>query len=231
MTLPTPPAVPAGQPTPTAPAAGDPTSAAPTTTEPTTQAPAAGDPQPKQDVVLADLAKEREKRRALESEIAKSLGIELVSGGANGSHLAQITGKLAPLAKLAEALGGTIAPVDGKTEIEQITERLGSYETQLADERTARWRAELANEHKFTSEQAAELRGSTREELAAHAERLKTLFPTVPAAPGTPRVDPSQGGSGGSGVNLETQIAEAQAKGDWKTAMRLQNQKLAKTNP
>lgn len=222
---PTPPAVPAGQPT--EPAAGA-TAPAAQPNEATAQAPAAGE---KPAAVLADLAKEREKRQVLETEIAKSLGIELASGGDNGSHLAQITGKLAPLAKLAEALGGSLAPVEGKSEIEQITERLGGYEKQLADERSARWRAEIANEKGLTVQQAARLVGSTREELAADAAALLELFPTAPAAPGTPKADPSQGGNGGVAVNLDSQIAEAQGKGDWRTALKLQNQKLAKANP
>ena len=68
MTTPTPPAEPAGQP------AAPPATGTPTPTEP--PAPLAGDPpkEPKADV-LADLAKERERRKTLETEIAKSLGI------------------------------------------------------------------------------------------------------------------------------------------------------------
>jgi len=204
----TPPAVPAGQPTeppkPAPPKAADPA------TPPVT--PPAGDP-PKADEPLGEgglaaLKAERDARKELEKQLTA----------------------LAPLQKIAEALGGGDAS-KGKTELEQITERLGGYEAELKTERSARWRAELANQHSFTAEQAAELRGDTRDELAAHAERLKVLFPTAPAAPGTPKPDPSQGGQGGAGANLDSQIAEAQGKGDWRTALKLQNQKLAKATP
>ncbi len=126
---------------------------------------------------------------------------------------------------LGELVGGK--PQDGKSELEVLTERLGKHESELATERSARWRAEVAHEHGFTPEQAAELRGTTREEIAAHAERLKALFPSTPTAPGTPRPDPSQGGQGGNGVNLDAQIAEAQKNGNVRLVLQLQNQKLA----
>ncbi|GAB3376268.1 hypothetical protein [Amycolatopsis echigonensis] len=134
---------------------------------------------------------------------------------------------LEPLQKLAEALGATGDPGAGKSEIEQITERLANHEKQLAEANTARWRAEVANAVGFTAEQAALLQGNSFEELKAHAEQLKTLFPTAPATPGTPRPDPSQGGQGGTPPDLDAQIAEATKKGDIKAVLRLQNQKLA----
>lgn len=220
-----PPAAPAGQPAPvptppaqppTPPASGQP---APTNTPP------AGDPPKGTPDVLADLAKEREKRQALETEIAKSLGIELSGGGP--SHLAQITGRLAPLAKLAEALGGSTGdPATGPTDIEKITERLTKHEEQLAEANQARWRAEVANAKKLSPEQAAELRGTTAEELTAHADRLLALFPTAPLPPGTPRPDPHQGGLGGGSANLDSQIVEAQKAGDVRKVIALQRQKL-----
>lgn len=128
-----------------------------------------------------------------------------------------------PLKKLVGALGDG-EPANGKTDIEQLTERLTNHEKELATEREARWRAEVANEKKLTPEQAAELRGSTRDELIAHADRLLTLFPA--AAAGTPKPDPTQGARGGGSASAEALIAEAQAKGDWKTVLHLQNQKL-----
>jgi hypothetical protein len=198
MPEPTTPAEPAGQPAPAAPpAAGTPT--------PT---PPAGDPpkdtkdEPLGEGGLKALQAEREARKALEKKLEG----------------------LAPLEKLAAALGAD--PAKGKSEIEQITERLANHEQQLLEANTARWRAEIANTAGLTVEQAAELRGTTREELAAHAERLKALFPSVPPAPGTPRPDPSQGGQGGAGVNLDTQILEAQKAGKWRDVITLQNQKL-----
>lgn len=133
--------------------------------------------------------------------------------------------KLKPLEKLAAALSDG-QPDKGKTEIEQITERLSSYEKQLADANKARWRAEVASAKQLTPEQAAELRGDTAEEFTAHADRLLVLFPTTPAPPGTPKPDPHQGGLGGSGANLDSQIAEAQKAGKWRDVITLQNQKL-----
>lgn len=199
---PPPSAPPAGQPTPV------PAPSAPADPPKPTD-PKAGDPPKDPNAPLGEggikaLQAEREARKALEKKLEG----------------------LAPLEKLAAALGASGDPATGPTEIEQITERLSSYETELKTEREARWRAEVANAKKLTPEQALELRGATQEELAAHADRLLTLFPSVPQPPGTPRPDPSQGGQGGSGVNLDSQIAEAQKKGDWRTAMSLQNQKL-----
>lgn len=201
-----PPAPPAAEP----PKPGPPPSAQPPAGDP----PKPADP-PKGDEPLGErglkaLQAERDARRALEKQLEG----------------------LAPLQKLAEALGTTGEPGGtGKSEIEQITERLANHEQQLAEANQARWRAEVANAKKLTPEQATELRGSTAEELAAHADRLLALFPAAPAAPGTPKPDPSQGGLGGSGVNLDAQIAEAQAKGDWRAVLSLQNQKLANAKP
>jgi hypothetical protein len=206
---PPPSAAPAGQPTPTEPPSPTPA--------PTGQPPTAGDP-PKNDefkseeskrAVLADLAKEREERKRLAGQLEK----------------------LAPLEKLAAALGASGDPETGPTDIEKITERLTKHETELAGERQARWRAEIANEKGLTIEQAARLQGDSKDALAADADALKALFPTAPPAPGTPRPDPSQGGQGGNGANLDAQIAEANKKGDWRTVLSLQNQKLANAKP
>ncbi len=41
-----------------------------------------------------------------------------------------------------------------------------------------------------------------------------------------PAPDPSQGSRGGPPADTDSLIREAQAKGDWKTVLRLQNQKL-----
>ncbi|WP_333770938.1 hypothetical protein, partial [Streptomyces sp. IBSBF 2435] len=69
-------------------------------------------------------------------------------------------------------------------------------------------------------------------------ESIKTELAAVLAAkphwakatgPRQPRPDPSQGARPGGpvGGDLNTQIAEAKAKGDWKTVLRLENSKLA----
>jgi len=118
--------------------------------------------------ILADLAKERDKRQALEKQLAE----------------------LAPLAALkpvADLLGGKPTG-DAKTDLEKLTERLDDYERQITEERMARWRAEVAAEKGLTPTQAARLQGATREELAADADALLDLF-----AARTPAPDPSQG--------------------------------------
>jgi len=66
-----------------------------------------------------------------------------------------------------------------------------------------------------------------RADLAALLER-KPHWAKVPEGPRVPRPDPGQGPRPGSVAGgVDDQIAEAQAKRDWRTAMRLQNSKLA----
>jgi len=196
-------------PSPAPPPAADPPKPAPPAGDPPRTDPKPGGP-PKPDEPLGEnglkaLQAERDARKALEKKLEG----------------------LAPLEKLAAALGATGDPTTGPTDIEKITERLTKHETELAGERQARWRAEIANEKGLTVEQAARLQGDSKEALAADADALKALFPTAPLAPGTPRPDPHQGGLGGSGANLDSQIAEAQKAGKWRDVITLQNQKLA----
>ncbi|WBB73244.1 hypothetical protein O7602_26750 [Micromonospora sp. WMMD1128] len=99
------------------------------------------------------LREEREARKALEKRIAA----------------------LAPLEKLAEALGGGDAS-KGQTEVEQLTERLAAQEKAIADERVARWRAEVQADKKLTAAQAARLVGSTKDELTKDADELLAAF-------------------------------------------------------
>lgn len=134
---------------------------------------------------------------------------------------------LAPLQKLVTALGGG-DPGKAKTEIEQLTERQAEFERQVAEERAARWRAEVANEKGLTADQAGRLHGATREELAADADKLVTQFGITPSAPGTPRPDPSQGARPDGAPNeIDTQIAAAVAKGDVMESIRLKTIKQA----
>lgn len=151
------------------------------------------------------LQAEREARKALEKQIAA----------------------LAPLQKLAEALGTGTPAAAGKNEVELLNERFAQHEKTVAEERAARWRAEVAHEKGLTPQQAARLVGATREDLVADADALVALFPAAaPPAPGTPKPDPSQGARG-AGPTVDSRIAEAQAKGDWRTVISLQNEKLA----
>lgn len=205
-----PPAAPAGQPTPTPPAApvpAPPGQPAPVTTPP------AGDPPNGPADGDKPLGPNGEKALQAERKRADDMEKQLKA--------------LAPLQKLAEALGGAGDPATGPTDIEKITERLTKHETELAGERSARWRAEIANEKGLTIEQAARLQGDSKDALAADADALKALFPTAPLAPGTPRPDPSQGGLGGGSANLDSQIVEAQKAGDVRKVIALQRQKLA----
>jgi hypothetical protein len=143
--------------------------------------------------------------------------------------------ELAPLAELVTAIrGGKGVPDKDKTEIDKLTERVAAAEKTADDERIARWRSEVALTKKLTPGQAARLVGASKEELESDADALVALFPPAPpgtpGTPGTPAPDLSQGARGGQGQpDLEAQIKEAQAKGDVKRVIALQNQKLGNT--
>ena len=133
--------------------------------DPATEPPKPGPPPAKDDKPdeplgengLKALQAEREARKALEDRLKK----------------------LSPLEKIAEALGGG-DPEKGKSEIEQLTERLSQHEKDLLEERTARWKLEAISAHKLPAEWADRLRGTTRDELLADAETLAKLLPTQP---------------------------------------------------
>jgi len=181
---------------------GDP---APAPTDPTPTQPATPEPDDKPLGPSGEraLAAEREARKALEKQLAE----------------------LAPLKDFAAALSGGKKPEGGKSEVELLNEKFASYEKDLAEERAARWRAEVAAEKGLTAQQAARLRGTTRDELVADADELLTLFPAP--GPRTPAPDPSQGARGGQpGPDLQAQVAEARARGDFKAAIALERSKL-----
>jgi len=151
------------------------------------------------------LREEREARRALERRLAA----------------------LAPLERLAAALAADQAD-DGRTDVQRLTERLDSYERQIAEERQARWRAEVAAEKGLPAALAARLQGSTREELAADADALLLLIPAAPATPAGPRIpapDPTQGPRGP--VDIDALIREAEARGDVRESIRLKAARAA----
>ena len=170
---------------------------------PPAQPETAQDDQPLGEAGLKALHREREARKALERRLAA----------------------LAPLERLAAALAADQGADDGKTDVQRLAERLDAYERQLAEERMARWRVEVAAERGLPPELADRLRGSTREELAADADALRALIPAAGAAPRVPMPDPTQGARGP--VDLDAQIADAQRRGDWRTVLSLQNQRLA----
>jgi len=84
--------------------------------------------------------------------------------------------KLSPLEKIAEALGGGDAD-KGKSEIEQITDRLSRHEEELHTERMARWRIEAVADANLPPEWAERLQGTTRDELFTDAAALTKLVP------------------------------------------------------
>lgn len=113
--------------------------------------------------------------------------------------------KLAPLQKLADALGAKPGD-DGPTDVDALTARLAKHEEELATERLARFRAEVAAEKKLTPAQAKRLIGATREELAKDADELLKDFQPGDNGGGqggrrTPRQDPSQGARGGQALS------------------------------
>lgn len=121
-------------------------------------APPAGDPPKPDDEPLGEGGKkaldaERQARKELERQLAE----------------------LAPLKKLAEALGGGDAG-KGQNEVEQLTERLAAQEKAITDEREARWRAEVQADKKLTAAQAARLVGDSKEALIKDADDLLAAF-------------------------------------------------------
>jgi hypothetical protein len=209
MTTPTPPVVPgATPPTPAPPANQPPVPApAPAGQPPATPPPAAGEGE-LGEAGLKALQAERDARKELEAKLKA----------------------LDPLSTLVDQIrAGAGVPAKDQTEVEKLASELAEVKKQAADERGQRLRLEVAAEKGLTAAQAAWLSGSTKEEIAARADELKAAFPTTaPAVPGggSPIPDPTQGPR--SPVDLDAQILDAQAKGDVKRVIALQNQKLAK---
>lgn len=194
------------QPTPTpAPAPPIPDDPAPASADPPT-ASSSTDDQPLGQTGQRALVAERDARKALERQLAE----------------------LAPLKQLADLINGGQKPADGKSEVDLLNEKFTAYESQLADERQARWRAEVAAAKGLTPQQAARLHGASLEEFTTDADALLALFPAAPAGPRNPAPDPSQGARGGQpGPDLDARIAEATKAGDWRKAAALQKTKLA----
>ncbi|HMG44986.1 MAG TPA: hypothetical protein VK611_26875 [Acidimicrobiales bacterium] len=104
--------------------------------------------------------------------------------------------KLTPLEKLAAALGAD--PAAGPNDVDKLTEKVTTFEKRLAEEQTARYRAEVANEKKLTADQAKWLTGSTRDEMTASADALIAAFPTPEQKPGGNPLHIPQSGTGDS---------------------------------
>lgn len=135
-----------------------------------------------------------------------------------------------PLKDLAAKLGAV--PADKPAD--DTADRMAALEKQLVEERDIRLRLQVAAAKKLTPEQADWLRGSTAEELLKSADELLALFPAPAASDGQggqpqgqptgPKPDPSQGARGP--VDLDAQIADAEAKGNTMRAIGLKRQKM-----
>lgn len=88
-----------------------------------------------------------------------------------------------------------------KTDLQRATERGDNLEKELATEKSARLRLEVAHAKKLPAELAARLQGTTKEELEADADALAKLIPA---------------GQQASNSFRDTQGKPAQqASGDW----------------
>lgn len=130
-----------------------------------------------------------------------------------------------------------------KTETEKLNERLTAAEARAAEatRQAVASKVEAMAAGRFADPQDAVdalaagsfLTEAGTVDTAAIEQALTDLLERKPhwrpAEPGprTPRPDPSQGPRPGGTVNVDDQIREAQSKGDWRTALRLQNSKLA----
>lgn len=207
------------------PPAGDP----PTTTQPPPAPPSGGQPaaaagQPStshatDDTPLGEpglraLQAEREARQALEKQI----------------------GELKPLLEFVQQIrGGQGVPDSQKTDLERMQEQLAQMQRTADTERQARLRLEVASTKQLSPQQAEWLKGTTREELEASADKLRADWgqpaggPPAAGGTGTPAPDPTQGARGQGAAGLAQQIRDAEAKGDIKTSIRLKNQQALAT--
>jgi len=153
-----------------------------------------GDPKPKpDDKPPAETDWEAEAKKW--EQRAKQFPDLIAARQENDALKAQVE-KLAPLEKLAEVLGAKDAK--DPSEVDKLTERVTKHEEQLATERAARWRAEVANEKGLTPAQAARLTGATKEELVVDADELLKLFPAPVPDQHRPGYVPQSGGGNGA---------------------------------
>lgn len=116
-----------------------------------------------------------------------------------------------------------------KTEAQKQAEALETANKELAKykhrEQVSKWANEIVDDEKFKGIPAAALKGSTREELEAHAEILKPLItpPTQAASP-----VPTIGTTPQSGnIPLRDQIAAAEASGSKELVAALKAMQLS----
>lgn len=108
-----------------------------------------------------------------------------------------------------------------KSEAEKLADAKAAAEKAAADATRELLRYKIAAEKKVDPDLLA---GDDEDAMRAHADRL--LAWRGDPAPSAPKPDPSQGGRPDGTPDIEMQIKDAQAKGDWRTVLSLQNQKL-----
>lgn len=163
--------------------------------------PAAGDGKGGKEAVLADLAKERDRRQDLERKIA-----DLEQAGKT------------QLDAIAKALGlKEDAPDAG-----QIAAQLEQAQREAAANAAALTRFQVAVEKSVPSHLVEFVSGSTREEIEASVEKVLSAFGA--GTPRSPQPDPSQGQQGAP-TSLESLIAAAEAAGNTREVIRLKARK------
>jgi len=149
------------------------------------------------------------------------------------------------LAEFAQKLGLT-EPADPEAAAAQLAERAEAAEAriwtlgvkdavynQAADAGANAKLVYNSNEFRDMLDDLTDADADTSEFRAAVLAKLRQFIAANPeyataAAPTGPRPDPSQGARG-AGPDLDSRIAEAKAKGDWRAVISLENQKLTKT--
>lgn len=113
-----------------------------------------------------------------------------------------------------------------KSEAEKLAERAAAAEKTAADKDAELLRLRTALKHGISDDDAETfLTGTDEATLTRQAERLPALQGTT-AGPRTPAPDPSQGSRSAGPPDLDALIADAEAKGDTRTAIQLKARKL-----
>ena len=116
-----------------------------------------------------------------------------------------------------------------KTELQKAQERAEAAETALAEREAKEALAALvADVAEVKKVPAAVLRGSTREELEAHADTYLASLPVIPNAPSADGLGAVGGTVTGSDEDLDAAIAAAEAARNFPLAITLKQRKLQK---
>lgn len=116
-----------------------------------------------------------------------------------------------------------------KTELQKAQDRADAAELALAErEAQEALTALVADVADVKKVPAAVLRGSTREELEAHADTYLASLPVIPNAPSADGLGEVGGTVTGSDDDLDTAIAAAEKARNFPLAITLKQQKAAK---